>query len=133
MKKVPFVFKNVVRKAYFNLLKEFARKEGLGVDFDHYKEDILIYTHYLGPSIVVTIIDSHSSWGEPDDLTNENTPRGLNGRTYDGLKIIIKYPMFKHKIEKFVDNMKRSLEEDVVVVEDAFDYKIRLEDYEKKG
>lgn len=132
MQRLPFVFKNAVRKAYFDLLKEFAGKEGLGVDFDHYKEDIFIYSHFLGPSVVVAIIDSHSSWGEPSDLTNEITPRGLNGRTYDGLKIIIKYPMFKYKIEQFVDNIKRSLEEDVVV-EEAFDTNFLLEEYERNG
>jgi len=130
MEKLPFVFKNVVRRAYFDLLKEFARKEGLGVDFDHYKEDIFIYTGFLDASYVVAIIDSHSSFGEPSDLTNENTPRGLNGRTYDGLKMIIKHPRFRDRIEKIAENMQRSLEEDVIV-EDSFSSKLRLEEYEK--
>ncbi len=131
MKRLPFVFKNVVRRAYFDLLKEFARKEWLGVDFDHYKEDIFIHTGFLDSSVVVAIIDSHSSFGEPSDLTNETTPRGLNGRTYDGLKIIIKHPRFRDRIEKIAENMRRSLEEDVII-EESSDLKINMDSYERR-
>lgn len=115
MEKLPFVFKNTVRKTYFDLLKRFAEKEGLAVDFEHYKDDVIISAGYIRLSSIIAIIDSHSLWGEPDDLTNEYTPIRTTRRKYDGLKIIIKNPRFRLQIEKFADSMKRSLEEDVIV------------------
>lgn len=115
MKKVPFAFQNSIRNVYFNLLKRSVEDAGLTLNLGNYKDDVIISCGYLRPPEVVAIIDSHSPWGEPDDLTNEHTPRGLNGRTYDGLKIIIKNLRYRDKIEKFADNMKRQLEEDVTV------------------
>lgn len=115
MKKVPFAFQNAVRGTYFNLLKKFTGDEGLTLDLDHYGEDVIISCGYLRPPAVVAIIDSHSTWGEPDDLTNEHTPRGLNKRTYNNLKIIVKNYRYRERIEKFADNMRRQLEEDVIV------------------
>lgn len=115
MEKLPFVFNNAVRSTYFDLLKRFAGKEGLAVDFEHYKDDVIISAGYLRLQSIIAIIDSHSSWGEPDDLTNEYTPRRTTRRKYDGLKIIVKNPKFRSQIEKFADSVKRSLEEDVII------------------
>ncbi len=113
MKKVPLAFKNTVRKVYFDLMGRLLEEENLTLDLEHYKDDAIVHAGYLIHPEVVAIIDSHSSWGEPDDLTNEFTPRGLNGRRYDGLKIIIRNNRFRNKIEKFVNNMRRQLDEDV--------------------
>lgn len=121
MEKLPFVFKNAVRNTYFDLLKRFAGEEGLSVDFEHYKDDVIISAGYLRLSSVVAIIDSHSVWGEPDDLTNEYTPMRNTRRTYDGLKIIIKNPRFRPQIEKFADKLKRSLDEEVVIKDSDID------------
>ena len=46
MEKIPFVFKNAVRNTYFDLLKRFAREEELSVDFEHYKDDVIISAGY---------------------------------------------------------------------------------------
>lgn len=117
MTKVPFAFQNAVRGTYFNLLRMFVENEGLILDLEHCKEDVIISAGHLGLRAVVAIVDSHSPWGESNDLTNEYTPRGLNGRTYNGLKIVIKNFRYRQRIEKVADNMKRSLEEDVIVEE----------------
>lgn len=117
MKKVPFAFQNTVRCVYFNLLKRFAEEEGLYLDLENQKEDAIMSTGFLISPTIVAIIDSHSPWGEPDGLTNENTPRGINGRTYDGLKIIVKNFRYRDRIKKIVENMKNNLEEDVIVEE----------------
>ena len=114
MAKVPYAFQNAVRNVYFNLLRRFVENEGLTLDLEHHKEDVIISTGYLRSPAVVAIIDSHSQWGEPNDLTNESTPRGLNGRTYEGLKIITKNYRYRQRIENIADNMKKSLEEDVI-------------------
>lgn len=42
MIKIPFVF-------------------GLTLDLEHYKEDVIVYTGFLIPQVVVAIIDSHST------------------------------------------------------------------------
>lgn len=120
MKKVPFAFQNSVRRVYFDLLRRFTEDAGLALDVENYKDDVIISEGFLRSPTVVAIIDSHSSWGEPDGLTNENTPRGINGRTYDGLKIIIKNFRYKDRIEKIANNMKNNLEEEIIV-EDAQD------------
>lgn len=120
MKKVPFAFQNTVRKVYFDILRRFTENQGLYLNLVNYKDDVIISTGFLREPAVVAIIDSHSPWGEPDDLTNENTPRGVNGRTYDGLKIIVKNFRYRDRIKKMADNMKNNLEEDVIV-EDAQD------------
>lgn len=117
MKKVPFAFQNAVRNAYFNLLRKSIRDQRLTLNLENYKEDVILSEGFLRPPAIVAIIDSHSPWGEPDDLTNEFSPRGLNGRTYYGLKIIIKNFRYREQIEKIADNMKRNLEEDVIVKE----------------
>jgi hypothetical protein len=115
MTKVPFVFQSAVRMTYFNLLRRYVEEEGLTLDLEHYDEDVIIYAGFLIPTVIVAVIYSHSKWGEPNDLTNESTPRGLNGRKYDGLQITIKNFRYRQRIEKIAENMKRSLEEDVVV------------------
>ncbi len=117
MKKVPLAFKNTVRKVYFDLMRRILEEENLTLDLEHYKDDTIVHTGHLIHPEVVAIIYSHSLWGEPDDLTNEFTPRGLNGRKYDGLKIIIKNNRFRNEIEKVVNNMRRQLDEDVVIEE----------------
>lgn len=117
MKKVPFIFQNTVRKVYFDLLRRFTEDTGLTLDLENYKDDVILSVGFLRSPAIVAIIDSHSSWGEPDSLTNENTPRGLNGRTYDGLKIILKNFRYKERIEKIANNMKNNLEEEVIVEE----------------
>lgn len=114
---IPFVFKNTIRDSYFNLLKRSVENEGLSLDLGNFKEDVILFMGYLKPSIIVAIVDSHSKWGEPDDLTNEITPRGLNRRTYGGLKIIIVDIRYRRRIEKIADFLKRNLEEDVVIEE----------------
>ena len=125
MKKVPFAFQNSVRRVYFDLLKRFTDDQGLCLSLD-YKEDVILSSRFLRDSTVVAIIDSHSPWGETNDLTNESTPRGLNGRTYDGLKILVRDNRYREKIDKIADNMKRNLEEDVIVKEISDDEKLRI-------
>lgn len=120
MKKVPFAFQNTVRKVYFDILRRFTEDQGLYLNLVNYKDDVILSTGFLREPAVVAIIDSHSPWGEPDSLTNENTPRGINGRTYDGLKIIVKNFRYRDRIKKIVENMKNNLEEDVII-EDAQD------------
>lgn len=115
MKKVPYAFQNAVRGVYFNLLRRFVEDEELVLDLENYKEDAILSNRFLRFDEIVAIIDSHSAWGEPNDFTNENTPRGLNERTYDGLMIILKNEKYRKKINNIVDNMKRQLEEDVIV------------------
>lgn len=117
MKKVPFAFQNTVRKVYFDLLRRFTKDAGLTLDLEYHKDDVIISEGFLRSPAIVAIIDSHSPWGEPDSLTNENTPRGINGRTYDGLKIIIKNFRYRDRIEKIANNMKNNLEEDVIIRE----------------
>lgn len=117
MKKVPFAFQNAVRKVYFDLLRRFVEDQRLILNLENYKEDVILSSGFLREPAVVAIIDSHSPWGEPDDLTNEFTPRGLNTRTYNGLKIIIKNFRYRERIEKIAENMRRNLEEDVIVKE----------------
>lgn len=85
------------------------------LDLENYKDDVILSVGFLRSPAIVAIIDSHSLWGEPDSLTNENTPRGVNGRTYDGLKIIVKNFRYRDRIKKIVENMKNNLEEDVIV------------------
>lgn len=115
MKKVPYAFQDAVRNVYFNLLKRFVEDEGLSLDLENFDEDAIISPRFLREPIIVAIIDSHSHWGTPGAFTNENTPRGLNERTYNGLKIIIKNNRYKDKIDKIADLSKRWLEEDVIV------------------
>ncbi len=117
MKKVPFVFQSATRKVYFDLLKRFIEDQGLRLDLKHYQEDVIIFSSFLRDPLIVATIDSHSPWGEPDDLTNEVTHGGANGRTYDGLKTMIWNNRYREKIDKIADNMKRNLEEDVIVEE----------------
>ena len=117
MKKVPFAFQSTVRRVYFDLLKRFVEEEGLTLNLENYGEDVIISMGFLRPPAIVATIDSHSSWGEPNDLTNEITPKGLNGRTYDGLKITIKNFRYRERIEKIADNMRRHLAEDVIIEE----------------
>lgn len=112
MKKVPFAFQNTVRKVYFDLLKRFIEDQGLCLDLEHYAEDAIISSHFLRDTVTIATIYSHSPWGEPNDLTNEST-----SRTYNGLKIIIWNSRYREKIDKIADNMKRHLEEDVIVEE----------------
>lgn len=120
MKKVPFAFQNAARRVYFDILRRFTEDAGLILNLEYNKEDVILSTGFLREPAVVAIIDSHSSWGEPDGLTNENTPRGINGRTYDGLKIILKNHRYRERIEKIANSMKNNLEEEVTV-EDAQD------------
>ena len=115
MKKVPFVFQNSVRNVYFSILRKFIEEEGLTLNLENYDEDVILAEGFLREPAIIATIDSHSSWGAPNDLTNESTPRGLNGRTYDGLKIIIKNNTYRQRIYKIVDNLKRNLAEDVIV------------------
>lgn len=126
MKKVPFAFQSAVRRVYFDLLKRFTEDQGLYLNLENYKEDVIISLGFIRDPVVVAIIDSHSPWGEPNDLTNEDTPRGLNCRTYDGLKIIIGNNRYREKIDKIADDMKRNLEEDVIVKESSDDEKIKI-------
>lgn len=104
MKKLPYAFKNTVRSSYFDLLRRIVEREGLILDMEKYREDSILSKG-----------GDHSRWGEPDDLTNEYTPRGLNGRDYDGLKIMINNNKYKQQLEIIGNNMKSQLEEDVVV------------------
>ena len=115
MKKVPYAFQDSVRTVYFNLLKRFVEDEGLSLDLENFDEDAIISPRFLREPKIVAIIDSHSHWGTPDAFTNESTPRGLNERTYNGLKIIIKDNKYKDKIDKIADLAKSWLEEDVIV------------------
>lgn len=115
MKKVPFAFQDAVRNVYFELLRKFIEDTGLTLNIEKYKEDVILSEKLVKSPTIVAVIDSHSPWGEPNDLTNELTPRGLNNRTYDGLKIIIKDNRYKQQIEKIADNMRMQLAEDVSV------------------
>ena len=78
------------------------------MNLENYKDDVILSEGFLRSTAIVAIIDSHSLWGEPDSLTNENTPRGLNGRTYDCLKIVLKNFRYRERIEKIADNMRRN-------------------------
>ncbi len=116
MKKVPFVFQNVVRKRYFEILKIFVEDVDLILEIGNYNKDVIVdrngrIPHTVNKLSIVAIIESHSAWGEPDDLTNE----GIN-RKYDGLKIFIQNEDYRNKIEEIADRMKGNLEEDVTVV-----------------
>jgi hypothetical protein len=113
MTKVPFAFQNAVRTVYFDLLSRFIEDEGLSLG-----EDVILDEESF-KSPIVAVIDSHSQWGELNDLTNELTSRGLNNRAYDGLKIVIKDNKYKKQIEKIADNMKRQLAEDVAVTSEG--------------
>jgi hypothetical protein len=115
MKKVPYAFQNVVRKVYFDLLRRFIEDEGLILDLENYHEDAILARRHLRSPEIVAIIDSHSPWGTPDAFTNECTPRGLNERMYDELKIIVENSKYREKIEKIADNASRQLEEKVIV------------------
>jgi hypothetical protein len=115
MKKVIYAFQNAVRKVYFGLLRRFVEDEGLILDLENYHEDAILATRFLRSSEIVAIIYSHSPWGTPDAFTNEDTPRGLNERTYDELKIVLENSKYREKIEKIADNMSRWLEEKVIV------------------
>ena len=126
MKKVMFAFQSAVRNVYFNLLRRYVEEEGLTLNLENYKEDVILSEEFLRSPVIVAIIDSHSSWGEPNDLTNEFTPRGPNGRTYDGLKIIIKNNRYRQKIEKIADRLKRNLEEDIIIKEISDDEKFKI-------
>ena len=118
MKKVPLAFQNAVRNIYFDILRKFIEEEGLTLNLENYGEDVILSEGFLRSPAIVAIIDSHSSWGEPNDFTNESTPRGLNGRKYDGLKIIIKDNRYRQRIDKIADNLKRHLAEDVIMSDD---------------
>ena len=118
MAKVPYAFQNAVRNVYLNLLRTFVEDAGLILDLKHYNEDVIISTGFIRSSEIVAVIDSHSPLGEPDDLTNEYAPRRHNIRTYNGLKIRITNLRHRQQIEKFAENMRKQLVEDVVV-EDA--------------
>lgn len=126
MKKVPFAFQETVRNVYFSLLKRFIEDVGLTLNLENYKEDVILSEGLLRQPEIIAIIDSHSPWGEPNDLTNEITPRGFNGRTYDGLKIIIKNNRYRQQIEKIADNMRRQLGEDVTIKEASDDENIKI-------
>jgi hypothetical protein len=115
MTKVPYAFQNAVRNVYVSLLEAFAKDAGLILDLKHYNEDVIISTGFIRSSEIVAIIRSHSQWGEPDDLTNEYSPRRHNRRIYTGLKIMVKNFRYRQQIEKFADNMRRQLDEDVIV------------------
>jgi len=117
MTKVPFAFQNAVRNVYFELLEGFVEEVGLTLNLEKYKEDVILSKGLVEPPTIVAIVDSHSPWGEPNDLTNEFSQRGLNNRTYDGLKIVIKDNRYKQQIEKIADNMRRQLAEDVTIKE----------------
>lgn len=111
MKKIPFVFQNVVRKRYFEIFKIFTADADLILDVDNYEDDVLIDRKYkMSPTGIVAIIESHSVWGEPDDLTNERIIR-----KYDGLKISVVDENYRQRIEQIADNIKRNLQEDVTV------------------
>ena len=118
MTKVPYAFQNAVRNVYLNLLRTFVEDAGLTLDLEYHDEDVIISTGFLRSSEIVAVIDSHSQWGEPDDLTNEYAPRRHNRRVYNGLKIKITNFRYRQQIDKFADNMRRQLGEDVIV-EDA--------------
>lgn len=109
MKKIPFIFQGAVRDVYFDILTEFIKKEGLTLSLEN-DQDVILSERFYGKPTIVAIIDSHSTWGEPNDLTNEFSPR-----TYDGLKIILKDIIYKQQIDNIADNIKRNLEEEVVV------------------
>jgi hypothetical protein len=110
MTKIPSVFRNAIRSAYFILLRRFIENEGLTLDLGNFKEDVIVRTGLFVPLVTVAVIESHSKWGKPDDLTVE--PKA---RTYGSLKIVINNLEYQQQIEKIADNMKRSLEEEVVV------------------
>lgn len=112
MKRVPLVFQNVVRKRYFEIFKIFVIDLNLVLNVVDYKDDVIIDPKLktFSPTGIVAIIESHSAWGEADDLTNER-----KRRTYDGLKIRVTEENYRPYIEKIADNIKRNLEEDVIV------------------
>lgn len=111
-KKVPFAFQNAVRKKYFEIFGIFVSDYELILDIDNYKDDVIIdrKNRNFNPTGIVAIIDSHSAWGEADDLTNERI-----NRKYNGLKISVVDNNYRHYIEKIADSMKRNLEEDVII------------------
>ncbi len=111
MNKLPLIFKDVVRKKYFEMLKIFVEDEDLILDIENYKNDVIVdRKNRCILSGVIAIIDSHSVWGEPDNLIIERI-----NRKYDGLKIIFLDEDYRGHAAKIAYKMQRNLEEDVII------------------
>ncbi len=88
-----------------------AKETGLNLDEVNYKKTVL-----TSDGKVVAIIESDATVGEPDDLTNECTPGGMNNRKYDGLEIRMLDRDYEGHLKDLVLILKAILKEEIIFV-----------------
>lgn len=108
---LPHKLRNRGRKVYYKMFCAAAKETGLNLDEVNYKKTVL-----TSDGKVVAIIESDATVGEPDDLTNECTPGGMNNRKYDGLEIRMLDRDYEGHLKDLVLILKAILKEEIIFV-----------------